>query len=497
MNTVRRTCAITLSALTPLCATAQLEDPIPGPIPLGDVVVRLSVVCDGLTAPNWGTPAPGHDALLFVVDQPGQVWAIDLTTGAKTLFLDVSDRLVDLGIGGPGTFDERGLLGVAFHPQYATPGTPGFGKLYTYESHPFKGAKPDFTTQPKGVDPNHQTVIVEWQVKDPTDPKSTVDPDSDRTLLRIDQPQFNHDGGAVSFGHDGMLYIALGDGGGGDDQGTGHVDGGNGQDATNIHGNLLRIDPLGDNAANGQYGIPGDNPFVNSKNLDEIFAYGLRNPFRFSVDQDTGDIWLGDAGQNDIEEIDIIVSGGNYGWPVKEGTFLFDMNGNDPGFVIKDSPGEPKGMIDPVAQYDHDEGVVVIGGFVYRGDDVPALAGRYVFAEFASRLFTVVEGEPMEELAFTDALEHVVLGFGQDASGEVYVMGNTTGVPFDKTGVVLKIEAACAADCNGDGELTIEDFICFQEQWQAGTGFADCDGNGELNILDFVCFQTLFVGGCK
>ena len=499
MRITCRTFGIALSMVAGAGASAQLADPIPGPIRLGDVVIRLSVLADGMTAPNWGISAPGHEGAIYVVDQPGIVWKVELSTGATSVFHDVSDRLVDLGIGGPGTFDERGLLGLAFHPQYATPGTPGFGRVYTYESHPFDpdGAPADFSTMPDGVAPNHQTVVVEWQVADPLDPGATVDPGSDRTLLTIDEPQFNHNAGCLNFGPDGMLYVSLGDGGAGDDQGTGHVAGGNGQDPTNILGTVIRIDPLGDDGANGQYGIPADNPFVDSAELDEIYAWGLRNPFRFSFDRATGDLWLGDAGQNDIEEVDLIVSGGNYGWPVKEGTFLFDMNGDLSGFVFEDSPGEPAGMIDPVAQYDHDEGVVVLGGFVYRGTRVPALSGRYVFGEFGQRLFHVAPGEGMVEFGYAgEGFGHSLLGFGQDAAGEVYVMANDTGVPFEETGVVLRIGAACPGDCDGDGELTVNDFVCFQSRWQQGTGYGDCDGNGVLNVLDFVCFQGSFRQGC-
>jgi len=506
MTRIRQSCASLLCAGA-FCsaAHAQLEDPIPAPIEIGDVVVRVTPVADGITAPNWGAVAPGHPSLLFVTDQPGTLWKVNLDTRERTPFLDVSDRLVPMGIGGKGTFDERGLLGVAFHPLYDVAGTAGFGKLYTYESHPFDPKAPpaDFSTMPKGVNPNHQTVVVEWQVDDPLDPEGVVDPDSDRTLMTIDEPQFNHNAGCLNFGPDGMLYVSLGDGGAGDDQGNGHVDGGNGQDPTNILGTVIRIDPLGDNAANGQYGIPADNPFVNNENVDEIFAYGLRNPFRFSFDKENGEIWLGDAGQNDIEEVDKIVSGGNYGWRVKEGTFLFDPNGDDPGFVTKDSPGEPEGMIDPVFQYDHDEGVVVIGGFRYRGQGVPSLAGRYVFADDfnplsgSGRLFHADEGEDIVEFGLADGdLGLFVLGFGQDAAGELYVMANETGVPFEDTGVVLLIEPACGADCDGDGELTLNDFACFQAQWQAKTAFADTDGNGEYNVLDFVFYEVLFKEGC-
>ena len=169
----------------------KIEDPIPELIRKGDIPIRLETVASGLTAPNWGTFAPGHPDRLFVTDQDGILWAIQLGTGEKSVFLDVSNRLVRLGISGPGTFDERGLLGVAFHPDYVTNGL-----LYTYTSQPVDGPA-DFSTMPYGVAANHQSVITEWNVADPTDPDSVVDPNSAQELLRIDQPQFNHDGGAL------------------------------------------------------------------------------------------------------------------------------------------------------------------------------------------------------------------------------------------------------------------------------------------------------------
>ncbi len=429
--------------------SAQLADPIPQPIQQGSIPVRLEPLATGLTAPNWGTAAPGDSGRLFVTDQDGILWAIELNTGQKTVFLDVTNRLVALGIFGPGSFDERGLLGVAFHPDYATNGL-----LYTYTSEPVSGPA-DFSTMPPATTANHQSLIIEWQVPSPTNPASVVNPASARELLRIDEPQFNHDGGALNFGPDGMLYISLGDGGGADDvDGQSFIGGpmvghgtGNGQDPGNVLGTILRIDPTGSNSANGQYGIPVDNPFVGQLGfVEEVFAYGLRNPFRFSFDTATGEMYIADVGQNDIEEVDLGSAGGNYGWNLKEGTFFFDPNGNDSGFVTSVDPGVPPGLIDPIAQYDHDEGIAIIGGFVYRGSDIPALVGSYVFGDFAQtfandgRLFHLVGSEIVEfPLVDQNALNLSLLGFGQDTSGELYVLANSTGFPFGDTGVVLKL----------------------------------------------------------
>lgn len=434
---------VTLAAALPAAAQA-LDDPIPGTIKQGGVHVTLDTVTDGLVSPVWATNAPGLGNHLFVVDQAGLLHVLDLRTEARSVVLDVSDRLVALGAFGPGTFDERGFLGVAFHPDYTTNGL-----LYTYTSEPATGSA-DFSTMPVGEAPNHQSVITEWQSTDPTNATAAIAPDSAREVLRIDEPQFNHNAGALEFDASGSLLVALGDGGAADDQGVGHVAGGNGQDPSNPLGAILRIDPLGDNSANGRYGIPADNPFVGDDGvLDEIFAYGFRNPFRVTVDRVTGTIWAADVGQNDIEEVDVVESGGNYGWRIKEGSFLFDPNGDDPGFVTERSPGEPAGLIDPVVEYDHDEGIAVVGGFVYRGDAIPQLRGRYVFGEFTDPdtgegrlLYIAANGRIAEfRLEGQDGLGAFVLGYGQDASGEVYVLTNETGVPFEATGAVHRIEA--------------------------------------------------------
>ena len=452
----------TAALATTLYTSSPSALPLTDEIVQGDIRIQLDPIATGLIAPDWGVHAPGQDGHLMVSDQNGILWKVDLATGDKSVFLDVSARLVPLGIAGPGTFDERGLLGIAFHPNYASNGL-----LYTYTSEPVSGDA-DFSTMPAGTEANHQAVIAEWQVPSPTEPASLPDPASVRELLRIDQPQFNHNGGAINFGPDNNLYISLGDGGGRDDEGVGHSAGGNGQDAGNVLGSILRIDPLGNDSANGQYGVPGDNPFVgDADRVDEIFAFGFRNPYRFSFDSGTGDLYAGDVGQDDVEEVDIVTSGGNYGWSLKEGSFCFDPNGSDPGFAFDCATDPIPGLIDPFAEYDtadslleNDEGRAVVGGFVYRGSAIDALIGSYVFGDFSrftesgvnndGRLFFLDASDIFEfELAGQDALGLAVLGFGQDADGELYVLANETGVPFGSgpdfetpTGVILRITAA-------------------------------------------------------
>ncbi|WP_175016807.1 sorbosone dehydrogenase family protein [Massilia sp. YMA4] len=439
---------LTLTAALPaaLAQRTKLEDPIPAPVPTSAVTVTLRPVLAGLVSPVAGAVAPGEPDKLYVVDQVGVVWRVGVgpnatQKNARTLFLDVRDRLVRLG-----ARDERGLLGLAFHPDYARN-----GRLYTYTSEAARPT-PDFSTQPPGVAPNHQSVLTEWRASG-----GTVDPASARVLMRIDQPQSNHNAGALAFGPDNLLYIALGDGGAGDDQGPGHAPEGNGQSLApgNVLGKILRIDPLGNNSANGAYGIPADNPFVGRPGADEIYALGLRNPFRMAFGPD-GTLWAGDVGQGAIEEVNHIVAGGNYGWPVKEGSFLFDANGTGPGFVYAHSPNAPASLIDPVAEYDHADGAgapvarqAVIGGYVYTGASIAALRGQYVFADYIGAsgsgvLLTLGARNVVQKLVAQrrEPLGLAVLGLAQDAGGELYVLASAGGTLTGTSGVVLRVAPA-------------------------------------------------------
>ncbi len=337
---------------------------------------------------------------------------------------------------------------MALHPDFGKLGAPGQGKLYTYTSEPVDGPG-DFEVGLALEELNHQSVVTEWQVEN-----GQIDPNEAREILRIDQPQFNHNGGMLAFGPDGYLYIGLGDGGAANDAGPGHGDSGNGQNLETVHGSILRIDPLDPNltapsrdaiSANGAYRVPWDNEFVGIEGIDEIYAYGLRNPFRFSFDRLSGMLVTGDVGQGYVEEIDIIVKGGNYGWPIKEGSFLFDPE----GLIVGEALDDPS-LIDPVAEYDHDDGISVIGGFMYYGTAIPELRARYVFGEFSrsfsgpgGRLFVadLLSGK-IEELSITnddDPLGYYVKGLGTDQQGEIYVLVSTALGPFGSTGRVLKI----------------------------------------------------------
>jgi glucose/arabinose dehydrogenase len=451
--------ALILSTVSPL--RAQIADPIPGPVPKG-ISIELETVATGLVAPNHVTHAGDGTNRLFVVEQTGPIRLINNGVMQAAPYLNTGPLLVNL----TPNFDERGLLGLVFHPDFENSGTPGFGKFYTYTSEPVVSpATADFTvTIPAAASFNNQAVVREWTV-DPLLNEITGDLNTlSRELMRINDPQFNHNAGMLQFGPDGHLYIAIGDGGQANDAGNGHTAGiGNGQDRTNIFGNILRIAPLGNNSANGKYGIPGDNPFVSDPAaLDEIYAWGLRNPFRFAFDVDpatglvtpetTGRLIAPDVGQGKIEEVNIIVAGGNYGWRLKEGSFFF----NPTGSAVEDEPFPsipiPPGFnpIDPVIEYDHDEGISIIGGYVYRGSAIPGLVGKYIFGDFSrsfgapnGRLFygDLETGDMFEfGLGLSDLpLGSFVKGFGQDAEGELYVLVGQNGGPNGTTGRVLQL----------------------------------------------------------
>jgi glucose/arabinose dehydrogenase len=455
---------------------------------IGIETVARGDATNSLTSPLKVVSAPGLPNHVFIVDQPGIIWAVNLTTGVRTKFLDARALVIPLGVCGPDTFDERGLLGLAFHPRYEQN-----GKIYTYTSELATG----IATIPKATafDPDHQNVVSEWIVANPANPTAPVIGPR-RELLRVDWPQFNHDGGDLAFGPDRKLYITMGDGGGADDSDgqafalarpkhpqtptcslvapiTGHQGNGNAQKLNTALGKMHRIDVDGTPTPGKQYRVPPDNPFVNTPGaVPEIWAFGLRNPYRFSFDRKTGVLLAGDVGQNDIEEVDKIVRGGNYGWNCKEGTLFFHINGLADGFASPDpDPSRPdckhKTFIDPIAQYDtHHEGHSVIGGYVYRGSALPGLRGRYVFADFSllfkfprgphdyGRLFVMQADDEMEGLREISemlvlpggSISLAVLGSGEDTAGEHYVTGNVFGVPFGNSGVVVRIVPAPEAD---------------------------------------------------
>ena len=449
---MRRFTLMVLCAATALVGAAT-NAPAQGP------AVGLMSVADGLTSPVALVQAPDGSGRRFVVDQAG---TIRILTADGTLlpqpFLDVRSRMVAL----MPEYDERGLLGLAFHPNYA-----GNGRLFVYYSAPLRAGAP------AGYD--HTARISEFRVS-AADP-NRADPASERIVLEVDKPQFNHNGGTVAFGpRDGYLYISIGDGGGADDVGLGHVDdwyaaneGGNGQDIQhNLMGDILRIDVN----SGVPFAVPADNPFTGTPGCadgcDETWAYGFRNPYRFSFDMGGNrDLLVGDAGQELWEEVSLAVKGGNFGWNVKEGAHCFSTD--DPGESPDDCPdtvgaphpraGDP--LIDPVIEYQNEHnplggglGHVVVGGHVYRGDDLPRFSGDYIFGDWSRE-----EDEPdgslfvakprksglwkMQQLQVatspTRRMGQYLLGFGQDLAGEMYVLATDEQGPSGTTGRVYRL----------------------------------------------------------
>ncbi len=408
--------------------------------------LRLAPVSqEALVSPVGITNAADGSNRLFVTDQRGTIHILDNGSLLPTPFLDIGSRLVPERP----NFDERGLLGLAFHPNFGQPSLPGNDKFYVYYSAPQPNGNPDDPVNP--VD--HQSVIAEYAVG--TLGANVADPNSERVLLTFDQPQFNHDAGFLGFGPDGLLYVTTGDGGGSGDNEPGHTGGGagdpsgglgNAQDRTKLLGKMLRIDPLGSNAPNGHYGIPADNPFVGVGGgvREEIYAYGLRNPWRTTFDDGpggTGRLFAADVGQGDVEEINIIEPGGNYGWRIKEGTFDFDSSV---------TPDPPVSLVDPIAQYAHpgsenglpEIGLSVTGGVVYRGDDFPELQGKYLFGDWsngfgqpAGTLLGLEEIGPGDfelselEIVGGNPIDGYILAFGLDENGEAYVATKQTLAP--------------------------------------------------------------------
>jgi glucose/arabinose dehydrogenase len=419
-----------------------------------DRQVDIKLIADSLTSPLGVVTADDDSKRLFIIDQIGKIWIVDRHGNRLTTpFLDITSKVIPLNPNG----DERGMLGVAFHPRYKHN-----GKLYVYYMAPRRPGGPTPSTLW-----NNLSKLSEFKVS--AGNPNMADPNSERAVLEIDDPQGNHNGGSIAFGpKDDYLYIAIGDGGGANDINVGHVTdwylpnaGGNGQDLdSNLFGNILRID------INGiPYRIPADNPFVNKPGKDEIYAYGLRNPYRFSFDmKGNNDLYVGDVGQLLYEEINVIKKGGNYGWNVKEGLTCFNAASslnpfaNCPGV---DNLGKP--LIDPVIvlnNFRHPAGgrtLAIIGGNVYRGNDIEHFRGKYIFGTY-TQLPTTTNGElfitqpssstglwTYEEVSLKSSpndIGNLIKGFGQDRKGEIYVTTSLRLGPVGNTGKVYKLVEA-------------------------------------------------------
>ncbi len=437
--------AITFGSLTGCTETTPPDN---GDDPIEGTEINLVMVADGLTSPLGLEQADDGTGRKFIYDQSGTVHILNSNgTMNETPFLDVTDRMIDIG-GGFG-FDERGLLGFTLHPDFANNGR--FFVLYTAEKG--ETAPPAFDSQSR---------VSEFHVSD--DDPNIADPASELILLEILQPQSNHNGGQLGFGPEGNLYIAVADGGGGNDVGVGHTPNlGNGQDRSNLLGSILRIDVNGIPNPGLAYAIPATNPFANEPPFGaEIFAYGFRNPFRFSFDQGgDNELYVADVGQDLVEEVNIVTNGGNFGWNIREGNNCF--NPASPDVPLADCPdmgtdGTP--LVEPILTYQHvgtngvPIGISVIGGYVYRGSDIPALTGHYIFGDFSAgfgtpdgTLFAAVQNADgvwtRRELSVAGnnngRLNQYLFGFGQDNNGEVYICASDNAGPVGTGGVVYRI----------------------------------------------------------
>jgi glucose/arabinose dehydrogenase len=381
---------ITLSAV--LCGCSGNSSTVMPPIsPPTSSTFELVPVASGFASPEDLQQPNDGSGRLFVVEQSGRIQIID-STGAREAspFLDVTGRSGFVSGG------ETGLLGLAFHPVYSQN-----GKFYV-----------NYTRNHSG---QLQTVIAEFTASSSN--ANFSDPNSENILLTVDQPASNHNGGGLAFGKDGFLYIGLGDGGGEGDPNC------NGQNINTLLGKILRIDVDSTHTSGLNYAIPPDNPFLGQNAHAEIWLYGLRNPFRFSFDSANANLWIGDVGQNSFEEVDMLTpsqGGANMGWNIREGAHAFTSSCTQTGSTLTD----------PIFDYDHSQGdVTVIGGFVYHGTKMPALAGEYVFGDFSSgRVWSLSgSGTSLTRANLLTVGQGDLAAFGEDQAGELYVVRYSSG----------------------------------------------------------------------
>ena len=395
------------------------------------IQVGLELVADGFTSPVALLDPGDGSWRLFVVDQTGVIWIVARGERIETPFLDLRERLVELN----SFYDERGLLGLAFHPDFAAN-----GRFYVSYSAPLR----------EGLSAekwDHTTHISEFRVsrEDP----DRADPNSERVLLAIDKPGYNYEGGHIAFGPDGYLYIATGD----SVRDPATEAGRYAQDTSSFLGKILRLDVDGAADSGQNYMIPPDNPFASGGGRPEIFAYGFRNPYRFSFDvQGSGAsrLFVADVGQARVEEVSLVEAGGNYGWPLREGTTCFNArNWSQP---LGSCPAD--GLTDPIIAYAHEGDLsAIIGGAVYRGSALPELQDGYVFGDWGRGKGHLFVGFPPSagpglwklteiQVQMPDGQPDLgqLLGIGQDQNGELYLLTKAPGVGASGTsGSVYKI----------------------------------------------------------
>jgi glucose/arabinose dehydrogenase len=446
LQTVRfLSCLIATATICVFCGILFTAGCKPSPEPA--YTLHLKRMAGAFTNPTALAEPRDGTGRLFITEQTGAIKIIKADGSMlPEPFLDVKSRMVRLS----SAYDESGLLGLVFHPDFAAN-----GRFFIYYNAPPK------TTDPQGYHSNAR--VAEFLVS-PAD-ADKADADSEKVLLDVPHPEANHNAGQLAFGPDGFLYIGIGDGGNANDVGLGHnPDSGNGQDTTQLLGKILRLDV----STPGSAAIPAGNPFAGDPvRKGEIFAYGFRNPWRFSFDRGGENrLFCGDVGQSLYEEINIVTAGGNYGWHIKEGASCFNKDKATQPLVIcpdNGSGGEP--LINPIIVYGHpgDNGTItgrsVTGGYVYRGSAIPALAGAYVFGDWSKSfikpdgsLFIASEGagglwqlktaNVQYEGGREGKLGRFLLSFGQDEDGELYLLTSRKLGPVGRTGEVYKLVAA-------------------------------------------------------
>jgi glucose/arabinose dehydrogenase len=365
------------------------------------ISLKLKQVATDLQAPT-AMAFPGNGDI-WVTEQTGKIRIIRNGKLTDLTILDLSSKLPKVNPG----YEERGLLGIALHPKFSSN-----RKFYVfYSTH-------------SDTKSNHKDIVAEYTV---SAGNKQVDISSGRIILTAEKPDGNHNGGCVQFGKDGYLYISFGDGGG---QGDKHGEFGNGQNLNTWLGKILRVDVNTDSG----YLVPKDNPFVGKADTKpEIWAYGFRNPYRFSFDKASGQLFAGDVGQDTWEEIDIVAKGANYGWRPMEGNHCYNPA----------TGCEIKGLTLPISEYNHREGVSVMGGYVYNGKQLPVLKSKYLFADWTGPVFYLLKagnrwlrGKVTLQGFPQDAK---ITGFSEDQNGELYVMTNPDTGPGNTKGSVFKI----------------------------------------------------------
>ncbi len=404
----------------------------------GEVTIRLIEIASGLTAPTELVLPDDGTGRMFLAEQNGRIQTLAADGSRTGTLLDLTDRLVTLSAG----YDERGLLGLALHPQFAAN-----GRLFVYYVAP-AGDDLDPVQAAAG-----ESRVSEFQLAAGA---TTIDPDSERIILRFGQPQATHNAGKLAFGPDGYLYIATGDGGSRGDSGPGHGVNGNAQDLTSLLGKILRI--VVDGAE--PYTIPGDNPFLAEAGARaEIFALGLRNPWRFSFDPTSGTprLLVGDVGQSLREEISLVSAGDNCGWRIREGDLCFNVDNLLVPLDDCDTTDARGGtLVEPLISYPHASGTSIVGGVLCTATGISDLDGRYLFGDFSlttgaadGRLYVAdpfgdnpgTFGEVEVENLPNGKLGRYLYGFAEGPDGTVYVLANGIPTPGGADGVIYRVAA--------------------------------------------------------